>query len=421
MRARDPRSSRSDSFHAAELGVLARQQGRRARGQEKLGILGQLLVVDDRDRRPVVAVDLGERPAGSRDGRLEHVALAVEPDPPARLPEPEPQTRVAERCAQPGLELRKGGAAQRLAHDAAQHAAGEELRGDEREQEAVPEERAGDDKRPAHERAEVLVRGARDHRHLVARLDQEEDERDRRPDRERPAPRRRPRHEPVDQESRRGQRDRDDAPAIEVDEAGHDVRFIRDEQRIRRARGATGRDRAHARDPRREQRARCRGGSDEHARGEDRPVGARQAAAREGEDDREGGQVDQDLPVDAEREERRVARRLRDVHGVDQAEGDQHRAEPAPRPAVSPVEADPDRAEDDVRLLDGEPAWVGEEVGPERDEDGGRGRRDADDRRPELPPRQPPAARPGGGVLPEMAERVGRRRVGGDLGHRDRA
>ena len=63
--------------------------------------------------------------------------------------------RIAERSAQHRLELARRRAPQRLDHDPAQHPAGEQLRRDEGEQEAVPDRGAGPDDRPLEDRVDV--------------------------------------------------------------------------------------------------------------------------------------------------------------------------------------------------------------------------------------------------------------------------
>ena len=73
----------------------------------------------------------------------------------AAVEEPEPQRRIAERLAQHRLELARRRAPQRFGHHPAQHPPGEQLGGDQREEEAVPDRRPRPDDRPADDREDV--------------------------------------------------------------------------------------------------------------------------------------------------------------------------------------------------------------------------------------------------------------------------
>jgi hypothetical protein len=107
----------------------------------------------------------------------------------------------------------------------------------------------------------------------------------------------------------------------------------------------------------------------------------------EAQDDREGGEVDDSLPMHSEREEGGIAGRLSDVRHVEKPQRDQHQAEATLRSAASPVEPDGDRAEDEVHFLDRQPAGEGEEVRLERDGERHGRRRDARDDHDMLPRR----------------------------------
>ena len=116
---------------------------------------------------------------------------------------------------------------------------------------------------------------------------------------------------------------------------------------------------------------------DDEARADD-PGGEQQShdqtvepPGREREDQRQRGQVDHALPDHADAECPRRGGRLQEVRGVHQSDGDQQPPEAAAWPPPAPVQAGQDRPEDEIGLLDGEPARVGQEVRAQREPDRG--------------------------------------------------
>ena len=73
-----------------ELGVLKRKQGDGPGRAQELGIVDELLVVDDRDGRASIQIDLRQALIGP--GRRQLRAVGVHPFEGARLPEAEPQS-----------------------------------------------------------------------------------------------------------------------------------------------------------------------------------------------------------------------------------------------------------------------------------------------------------------------------------------
>ena len=121
-----------------------------------------------------VALDLGQHAAGPRVRDLDRRTVDADPAAALGAGERQPQGGVAERLAQHRLQLAQGGAPQRLDHHAPQHPAREQLRGDEREQEPVPDRRAGHGERPLHHRVDGVRLDLQQARRLEGRLRQQE-------------------------------------------------------------------------------------------------------------------------------------------------------------------------------------------------------------------------------------------------------
>ncbi len=115
-----------------------------------------------------------------------------------------------------------------------------------------------------------------------------------------------------------------------------------------------------------------------------RPI---ETPSRKGQDEHPRGDADRGLGQQADGEQPRVARRLEDVERAQEPEADEHRAEAAMRAAAVPVQADENRPEDEVGLLDSQPPRVAQEVGRQRDpqrSNGGRDRPEEDGDLPEV-------------------------------------
>ena len=99
---------------------------------------------------------------------------------------------------------------QRLLDQPLHRARGEQLGGDQREQEAVPDGRASGHEHPDHDAVQLRVLGAHDPQQLIQDLAQQEQQGDGRADGQRPPPRRRAGDEAMDHQRRDRQCERED-------------------------------------------------------------------------------------------------------------------------------------------------------------------------------------------------------------------
>ena len=342
-----------------ELGVLGSEQRDGTRRVEQLGVVVELSVVHDGDSWASVVLDHRHlAPGACLDGRTLVIGSCGTVRKNLQL-----ELRIAERPAQHHLELLIGGVVQRL-HDQSLHRArGEQLGGDQREQEAVPDARASGDEHPDDDAVQLRVFGREDPQQLIHDLAQQEQQGDGRADGQGAPPRRRAGDEAMDHQGRDHQCKGEDGVPEQLEHVERQRRVRRDGELVARTQRPAAGDRAARADLR--QQELDRRGRQEHRDDTDdqhdlrRPV---QAPGREGQDEHVGGEPEDLLPEQADREQPAIAGRLEDVERADDPPADQQRAERALRALPYPIHARQHRPDDEVGLLGRKPFGIAQEV-----------------------------------------------------------